>query len=49
MNYLITNEDIIKKKEKVNQTIKKFEKLLLSKIGNSLIFELKSKRKQEND
>ena len=43
---MITNEEVIKKQEKINETIRKFKKLILSKIGNSLIYELKSKRKQ---
>lgn len=49
MPSLITNDEILRKQEKINKIKEKFERLILSKIGNSLIFELKAKREQNLD
>lgn len=46
MPSIIINEEILKKQEQINKIKEKFEKLILSKIGNSLIFELKVKGMQ---
>ena len=49
MPSIIINDEILRKQEKINKIKEKFERLLLSKIGNTLIFELKAKREQNMD